>query len=142
MRMFGLTELGHVLKLEVTDGDPKTKPKTKIINDAIVLDTDNSTFSIEYNPNKYGDLVMETITENPKDIYDRISRARVELDKRELAFMAHLFLVEKDDYTVDELTKTEEKKKRVKREKPTEPTPEEPSLKPVRRRAKGASSDS
>ena len=106
MRMFGLTEHGHVLKLEVTDGDPDKAVKTKIIQDAIVLDTEKSTFCLEYSPNKYGDLVMETITENPKDIYDRISKARVELDKRELAFMAHLFLVEKDDYTVDELSKT------------------------------------
>lgn len=123
MRMFGLTEHGHVLKLEVTDGDSDKPVKTKIIQDAIVLDTEKSTFCLEYVPNKYGDLVMETITENPKDIYDRISKARVELDKRELAFMAHLFLVEKEEYSVEDLSKTTKPKpKRIRNAKSKEGT--------------------
>ena len=105
MRMFGLTDLGHVIKLEVTDSEDETNTKTKVIENAIVLDTLKATFSLEYAPNKHGDLVTETITENPKDIYDRVSRARNELEKREIAFMTHLFLIEKDDYTVNELKK-------------------------------------
>lgn len=119
MRMFGLTELGHVLKLDVTDTESDTTSKTKLIKTASVLDTENSAFSLEYAPNKHGDLVMETITENPKDIYDRISKARVELDKRELAFMAHLFLTHKEEYSVSDLSKTSQQKvRRLRNAKP------------------------
>ena len=103
-RMFGLTDLGHVIKLEVVDGDNELA-KTKIINDAIVLDTTKSTFTLEYAPAKHGDLVTETITENPKEIYDRVSKARLELEKRELAFMTNLFLIEKDKYDIADLKK-------------------------------------
>jgi hypothetical protein len=103
--MFGLTDLGHVIKLEVVDGGSETS-KTKIINDAIVLDTVKSTFTLEYAPSKHGDLVTETITENPKEIYDRVSKARIELEKRELAFMTNLFLIEKDEYNIADLKKT------------------------------------
>lgn len=113
-RMFGLTDLGHVIKLEVVDGDNELA-KTKIINDAIVLDTTKSTFTLEYAPSKHGDLVTETITENPKDIYDRVSKARLELEKRELAFMTNLFLIEKDEYSPSDFKKsTKPKQKKAK----------------------------
>jgi hypothetical protein len=109
--MFGLTDLGHVIKLEVIDSENK-ETKTKIINDAIVLDTVKSTFTLEYTPAKHGDLVTETITENPKDIYDRVSKARLELEKRELAFMTNLFLLEKDSYDIADLKKAAKPRQR------------------------------
>jgi hypothetical protein len=109
--MFGLTDLGHVIKLEVIDSENQ-EPKTKIINAAIVLDTVKSTFTLEYIPAKHGDLVTETITKNPKDIYDRVSKARLELEKREVAFMTNLFLLEKDSYDVADLKKVAKPRQR------------------------------
>ncbi|MHB8132176.1 MAG: hypothetical protein ACYDEX_24735 [Mobilitalea sp.] len=79
----------------------------RIINGATVLDMEKSTFSVEYTSIKHGDLVYETITKHPKEIHDRISKAKMELDKRELAFMKHLFLVSPEEYSATEIKQTE-----------------------------------
>ena len=98
MIYFGLTELGNIVKLDVSE-EIVSKNKYNIIEDAIVLDIDNSTFTIDYT-SKHGDLVSDTLTENPKDIYDRLTKARVEIEKREVALMRNLFILDKDAYNI------------------------------------------
>ena len=111
--MWGLTELGFVVKLDVSDKKDTTRQgKVKIIEDAIVLDIENATFSIDYSA-KYGELVKDTITENPKEIYDRLSSARLEIEKRELALMKNLFLIDKSKLTLTKLIKPKRKSKKI-----------------------------
>ena len=99
MIMFGLTDLGNIVKLEVGEKDSEEERHLKIIEKAVILDTDKSTFSINYS-SKYGDLVSDTITEDPKDIYERLAKAREEIEKRELSLMRNLFIIDKNLYPV------------------------------------------
>ena len=97
MICYALTELGMVLKLDILEEleeDSFGRVSSKIIEDAVVLDTDKSTFSIKYSP-KYGEIISDTITENPENVYNRLAKARNEIEKREIAFMTNLFLLDK-----------------------------------------------
>lgn len=102
MKVFGLTELGFIISLEVDD---KVIGPKKLITSASVLDIDKSSFSIEYTADTHGDVVRETITEDPREIHARLARAKAELDKRELAFMRHLFLIDADSYNLAPIKK-------------------------------------
>ena len=98
MICYALTELGIVLKLEVVEESEEDffgRASSKIIENAVVLDTDKSTFSIKYSP-KYGEIISDTITENPENVYNRLAKARNEIEKREIAFMTNLFLLNKN----------------------------------------------
>ena len=109
MICWGLTDLGHIVKLTVKDEDIESDSDKKVIEHAIVLDPDAATFTLDYN-SKFGDLVFETITDSPKDVFDRISKTRVELEKRELAFMRNLFLI--DNHSLKTLKKSRKRKKK------------------------------
>lgn len=108
MICYGLTDLGHILKLDISEEGGSDDDK-KVIKKAIVLDTEQATFTVEYS-SKFGELVFETISEHPKDVYDRISKTRVELEKRELAFMRNLFIVDAEKHSVESLKKTRKRK--------------------------------
>jgi hypothetical protein len=108
MIVYGLTDLGYILKLKVKDID-----HLSFIDDAVILDIDKSTFTINYS-SKYGDLVSDTISENPKDVYDRLASARNEIEKREIALMKNLFFIEKGNYKEPE-TPVKKRKPRVKK---------------------------
>ena len=112
MIMFGLTELGHIVKLDVEE---KNKTHSKIIENAIVLDTEHSTFTIDYSTN-YGALITDTITDNPKEIYDRLAKARREIENRELSLMKNLFIIDKNSYSVEDLSKQKRKPRKKKEE--------------------------
>ena len=106
MKLFALTELGFVCCMETTGRNQR------VLENVIVLDIDKATFSIEYT-SSYVELVKDTITENPKEIYDRLSSAKQELEKRELALMKNLFIIDKNKYSLDTLTK--KRKPRIKK---------------------------
>ena len=108
MSCYGLTDLGHILKLDISEEGGSDRDK-KIIKKAIVLDTEQATFTVEYS-SKFGELVFETISEHPKDVYDRISKTRVELEKRELAFMRNLFIVDAEKHSIESLKRTRKRR--------------------------------
>lgn len=98
MICYALTELGMVLKLDIVEDLEEEffdRISSKIIEGAVILDTEKATFSIKYSP-KYGEIISDTITENPENVYNRLAKARNEIEKREIAFMTNLFLLNKD----------------------------------------------
>lgn len=97
MKMFGLSDLGHILRLEV-ENDEDSQYSQRIISNVSVLDTDKSTFTVLYDTDRHGDLVYETITEEPSEIYNRISKVRSALERRELSFMRNIFLLDTEEY--------------------------------------------
>ncbi len=99
MIYFGLTELGNIIKLDIEEEDKNSKNYVKVIENAMVLDTEKATFSISYIP-RYGDLISETITQNPQYIHDRLDKARSEIEKREIALLRNLFIIDKEDYSL------------------------------------------
>jgi len=103
---YGLTDLGHILQLDVAEDSDADK---RIIKKAVVLDIDKATFTLDYS-DTFGDLVFETISEHPKDVYDRISKTRLELEKREVAFMRNLFITDADKHSISSLKKSSKKK--------------------------------
>ena len=103
--MYGLTELGFVCRIEVANKKELIKNKhVRLIENVIILDIDSATFSLEYS-SQYGELVTDTITENPKEVYDRLASAKEELEKRELALMRNLFIVDKHKHSLETFSK-------------------------------------
>lgn len=96
MLMYGLTDKGNILKLKVVrrirDGEP-----LEVITKAIVLNTENSEFSVTYKPSKNGTLILSTVTPDPKELFDKLSKTRIDLEKKELAFMTNLFMINEDN---------------------------------------------
>lgn len=97
MLYLALTDLGNILQLEIVKEEHNKKDYIQVIEDALILDTDKSTFSIKYT-SKYGEVIKDTITSNPKNIYDRLDKARSEIEKREIALMRNLFIIDKEEY--------------------------------------------
>jgi len=112
MIMFALSDLGNIIKLEMTEEQVKSKSKLKVIDKAIVLDTDKSTFSLEYT-SSFGEIVTDTITKNPKEIYDKLDKARAEIEKREIAFMKNLFIIDKHKYKIESSAKRKPRTKKA-----------------------------
>lgn len=114
MIYFSLTELGNILKLDIAEELDDIKNNVKIIEDATILDIDKATFSIKYSI-KYGEIVSDTITADPSIIYDRLAKARNEIERREIAFMKNIFLLDKDSYIASDGTIRHKSKPRIKK---------------------------
>lgn len=99
MIYFALTDLGNIIKLDIVEEDRKLKNYVKVIENAMTLDTDKATFSISYLP-KHGELVVDTITDDPQFIHDRLDKARSEIEKREIALLRNLFIIDKEEYSL------------------------------------------
>lgn len=96
MRMFCLTENGYVVKVDVSLDETSQK---KIMQSAYVLNTETSLFDAEYVFESHGDILTATASENPKDIFDRLSSTVSRIEKIETAFMTNMFLLEPEKYS-------------------------------------------
>jgi hypothetical protein len=92
-QLYGLTELGNIVKLSVREERDEADDIIKVIDSVIVLNLKTSKFTDNYIKDDYGDIVKQTISSNPKDIFDRLSHAKQELEKKELALMRNLFII-------------------------------------------------
>lgn len=91
-QLYGLTDLGNIVRLSVKERREEDEI-IKIIESAVVLNLKTSRFTEKYDKDDCGDIVKQTISANPKDIFDRLSHAKLELEKKELALMKNLFLL-------------------------------------------------
>lgn len=91
-QLYGLTDLGNIVKLSVRE-EVAEEETIKTIEFAVVLNLKTNRFTDQFNKEEYGDIVKQTISANPKDIFDRLSHAKTELEKKELALMKNLFLL-------------------------------------------------
>ena len=111
MIMYALTELGQIVELQVDHKEEALEKHIKVIKEAMILNTKDATFSIEYN-DSHGDLVTDTITENPREVFDRLAKARDEIEAREIALMRNLFLPNNPEFIkLEPETKSKHKKK-------------------------------
>ena len=93
MLMYGLTDTSKILKLKVVRMMREDTEKMVIVK-GVVLDSENNIFSKEYSPQLDGILITTTITEDPKEIFDKISSVKTKLETEEIAFMKNLFLTQ------------------------------------------------
>jgi hypothetical protein len=92
-QLYGLTDLGNIVKLSVREERDEADDIIKVIDSIIVLNLKTGKFTDNYIKDDYGDIVEQTISSNPKDIFDRLSHAKQELEKKELALMRNLFIL-------------------------------------------------
>lgn len=91
-QLYGLTDLGNIVKLSIRE-EVTQDEVVKVIEFAVVLNLKTNKFTDKYEKENDGDIVKQTISYNPKDIFDRLSHAKQELEKKELALMRNLFLL-------------------------------------------------
>ena len=92
-QLYGLTDLGNIVKLAVREDRDEDNEILKVIDSAVSLNLKTGKFTEKYNKDDHGDIVKQTISSNPKDIFDRLSHAKLELEKKELALMKNSFLL-------------------------------------------------
>lgn len=90
--LYGLTELGNIVKLSVRE-ETCNREVIKTVEFITVLNTKTDRFTDVFSVEKYGDIVRQTLSSDPKDIFDRLSNAKSALEKKEISLMKNLFLL-------------------------------------------------
>jgi hypothetical protein len=90
---FALTDKGSIVKFKFTPAETEVEDgPVNYIENVRVLDLSSSCFSLEY-AKKYGNISINTITEDPKEIFTALNKTKTFFEKRELALMNNLFIV-------------------------------------------------
>lgn len=89
---WGLTDRGNVIKFKYTPSTDEEDNPINYIENVRVLDLSSSCFSIEYTK-QYGNISINTITEDPREIFNTLNKTKSFFEKRELAFMNNLFII-------------------------------------------------
>lgn len=86
---YALTDYGHIVKILFSEtGDGKDVKTVKVLN------LENSSFSLDYK--KHHGPITAAISEDPKEVFLKLSHAISQIEQRELAFMRNIFLLNND----------------------------------------------